>query len=247
MGNTLDKRIQNSKNIDFGDIISKSFDLFKITWVDALLHALITFLVLLPFMLIIYIPLLPIYGGMLGGFGESFRATSFMEETSGMVFFMWIGLIFFISFFIQPIILSVIGNFLQVCKNKDLGLDRSSEGYFNLLKNHFGKLFLLSLASMGISILAILLCFLPILYVVVPLQLLLPVLVFNKSLTVTEIIVASFKLGNKYWLLLFGLIIVSSLLSSLGFLLCGIGVIVTSYYQYIVLYFFYKDSVGFDE
>jgi hypothetical protein len=108
-------------------------------------------------------------------------------------------------------------------------------------------MFLLSLATMGIAILAALLCYLPIFYVMVPLQLFLPVLVFNESLTVSEIIKASFKLGNKYWLMLFGLIIVSSLLASLGILLCGIGIIVTSYYQYIVLYYFYKDSVGFDD
>lgn len=247
MQTSLIDRIENSKNIDFGDILSKSFELFKKTWVEVLLHALITFLVIFPFLLVVYIPLFPIYAGMLTDGGSSYEAQSFVENISGMMLFVWIGVIFFLSFLIQPFILSIAGNFLRVCKNKDLNQEVATDGYFGLLKKHFGKMVLLSLATMGIALLAALLCYLPIFYVMVPLQLFLPVLVFNESMTVSEIIKASFKLGNKYWLMLFGLIIVSSLLASLGILLCGIGIIVTSYYQYIVIYYFYKDSVGFDD
>ncbi len=246
MQTSLNERIENSNNIDFGDILSKSFELFKKTWVEALLHALISFLVIIPFMLIVYVPIFG-FGGMLANMGDSYHMSSFAEGATGLMFFLWIGVIFFLSFLIQPFILSIVGNFLRVCKNKDLDQEVATDGYFGLLKKHFGKMFLLSLATIGIALLAVLLCYLPIFYVMVPLQLFLPVLVFNESLTVSEIIKASFKLGNKYWLMLFGLIIVSSLLASLGILLCGIGIIVTSYYQYIVIYYFYKDSVGFDE
>jgi hypothetical protein len=246
MQTSFNQRVENSKTVDFGDILSKSFELFKKTWVEALIHALVTFLVVIPFLLVVYVPMLG-FGGMLSNMGDSFTASSMMENIGGLMFFTWIGLIFFLSFLIQPFILSITGNFLRICKNKDLHQEVVPDGYFGLLKKHYGKMFLLSLATMGIAILAALLCYLPIFYVMVPLQLFLPVLVFNESLTVSEIIKASFKLGNKYWLMLFGLIIVSSLLASLGILLCGIGIIVTSYYQYIVLYYFYKDSVGFDD
>lgn len=247
MQTSLFDRIENSKNIDFGDILSKSFELFKKTWVEALLHSLITFLVILPFLLVIYIPLFPMYAGMLSNMGSSAEVQPFVENISGWMLFVWIIVIFFLSFLIQPFILSIAGNFLRVCKNKDLDQEAVTDGYFGLLKKHFGKMVLLSLATMGIALLAALLCYLPIFYVMVPLQLILPVLAFNESMSVSEIIKASFKLGNKYWLILFGLIIVSSLLASLGILLCGIGIIVTSYYQYIVIYYCYKDSVGFDD
>lgn len=243
---SLNERIENSGDIDFGEILSKSFELFKKTWVDALLHALITFLVIIPVILIVYIPMFG-FGGMLANMGDSINRPFVMESAAGLMFFLWIGMIFFISILIQPFILSIVGNFLKVCKNKDMNRQTRADGYFVLLKKHFGKMFLLSLATMGIVILAVLLCYFPVFYVMVPLQLFLPILVFNEEMSVSEIIKASFKLGNKYWLMLFGLIIVSSLLSSLGILLCGIGIIVTSYYQYIVLYYFYKDSVGFDD
>lgn len=246
MQTSLMERIENSKNVDFGDILSKSFELFKKTWVDALMHALITFLVIIPFMIIVYVPLFPLYAGMLNDGGGPADINSIVQGASAAMLFIWVMVIFLLSFLIQPFILSIVGNFLKVCKNKDLNEAGTSSGYFGLLKMHFGKLLLLSLATTGIALLATLMCYLPIFYVMVPLQLFLPVFVFNESLSASEIVKASFKLGNKYWLLLFGLILVSGLLSSLGILLCGVGVIVTSYYQYIVVYYFYKDAVGFD-
>jgi hypothetical protein len=80
----------------------------------------------------------------------------------------------------------------------------------------------------------------------VPLQLLVAIFAFNPQLSVSEIIRASFKLGNKYWLTLFGLIIISSLIAQLGVLLCLVGVFITAYFIYVPLYLFYRDSVGVD-
>jgi len=67
------------------------------------------------------------------------------------------------------------------------------------------------------------------------------------SQNLSEIIKAAFKLGNKFWLIIFGLVILSSIIAQVGIILCGIGLVVTAYFVHIVMYYLYKDTVGFDE
>ena len=62
-----------------------------------------------------------------------------------------------------------------------------------------------------------------------------------------EIVKASFQLGNKNWLVIFGLIIVMGIVAELGIILCGIGLLFTAMLSKIPLYFIYKDGVGFKE
>ena len=99
---------------------------------------------------------------------------------------------------------------------------------------------------MGIALLASLLCYLPLLYVIVPLQLLIPLYAFNRETSASELINSSFKLGNKYWLTVFGLIIISQFLAQLGVILCFIGLFFTVNFVHVPIYLFYKDSLGFD-
>jgi len=237
------QRIANASALDFGGILSKSFELFKKVWVQALLTGIVTILVALPFILVIYIPFVPYFIEAVSSGGGS----DFMEDVPFNVIFGWIALIFLISFLLQPFILSIHGNFLHICKNADFDNGTEGPGYFHLVKTHFVKLLLLSLATTGIALFAALLCYFPLFYVLVPIQLFLPMVVFNENLSVSEIVKLAFKLGNKFWLMIFGLMIVSGLLASItGLLLCGIGAIVTSFYQNIVVYYIYKDSIGFD-
>ena len=63
-----------------------------------------------------------------------------------------------------------------------------------------------------------------------------------------KIVKASFKLGNKKWLLTFGLLFVSGLLAEIvGLLMCGIGILFTVAFVYHPTYLIYKDVIGFDE
>lgn len=71
---------------------------------------------------------------------------------------------------------------------------------------------------------------------------------FNPELSTSEIVKAGFKLGNKKWLLTFGLIIISGLIAEIiGLLMCCVGIFVTASFAYLPAYFIYKESVGFDE
>ena len=124
---------------------------------------------------------------------------------------------------------------------------RRNRQRFDDLKGNFGKLLALTLMTFGIAMLAALLCYLPLFYALVPLNLLLPIYAFNPDMSASDIVRAGFKLGNRFWLTAFGLIIVGSIIASLGAIICGIGIIATSFFSQIVLYYFYKDTVGFED
>ena len=94
---------------------------------------------------------------------------------------------------------------------------------------------------------ASLLCFLPAIYVAVPLQVAVVIRAFNPHLSIGDLYKVAFELGNKKWFLIFGLIIVATLLAFVGFLACGIGILFTAAFVYIPIYIVYKDVIGFTE
>ena len=247
MKTTIFQKIENSSKPDFGDIFTKSFDLFQKLLMEAVKHGLVSLLVVIPFILIVYVPIMPMYIELLMNSGDPYYTPSAFEDLSIIMVIGWVIAVFFISFLLQMVMLSINAHFYKVCKNMDLGTDEPTGDYFDLLKNNFGKLLVLSLATFGIALLATLLCYLPIFYVLVPLQIILPVLTFNEKLSVSEIISAAFKLGNKYWLIGFGLFILASIIAQVGIIACGIGLVITAYFVHVVVYYFYKDSVGFDD
>lgn len=107
---------------------------------------------------------------------------------------------------------------------------------------------MLMIVSILISIPAIILCYIPFIYVIVPMSYFAFFFAFNPELSVGDIVKASFGLGNKKWLLSFGLLIVTSILSQIvGLLLCVIGVLFTAAFIYHPTYLIYKHVVGFDE
>ena len=119
---------------------------------------------------------------------------------------------------------------------------------FYYFKNPFlGRAFILVLAIILISTVAMLFFVLPIFYVMVPIVLINVIFAFNVELSAGDIIKASFNLGTKKWLITFGLYIVCSVLAGIvGFLLCGIGSIITAPFVYHPIYFIYKKAVGFE-
>ena len=82
----------------------------------------------------------------------------------------------------------------------------------------------------------------------VPIALMNAIFDFNPELSTSEIVKAGFRLGNKKWLLTFGLMIVCGFLAGIvGILMCCIGIYITTSFSYLPIYFIYKDSVGFDK
>ncbi|MDO6596159.1 hypothetical protein Q4512_04480 [Oceanihabitans sp. 2_MG-2023] len=236
----FESKVQNAKALDFGDIFNKSIELFKKVWVQGLIMMLLTMLIMLPFYFIMYLPL--IGAGIMD-------PTSF--ESGDPNFFIMIP--FFLLMLVFGVVAGVIGfgmraGFYRICKMKDLN-ELGKEDYFYYFKRpYLGKLIKLSLAIVGISFVAILLCYLPFFYVIVPITLMNLIFAFNPEQSVSEIIKSGFALGNKKWFITFGLVIVSSILASIvGMIMCFVGIFVTTSFAYIPAYYIYKDVIGFEE
>lgn len=237
---TLFEKIENAKTLDFGDVFSESIELFKKVWVQGLVMLLLIMVILVPFYLIMYLPLI----------GAGLLASSETYFGDGFSMMLMIPFFFFISIFsfvAMVISFGMKASFYRICKYKDLNIAGSDDYFYYLKRPYLGKVIVLSLITFGISILATLLFIFPLLYVMVPVTLINVIFAFNPDLSALEIVKAGFKLGNKKWLLTFGLIIVSSFLSqTIGMMLCVIGIFVTTSFSYIPAYFIYKGAIGFE-
>lgn len=239
----LQLKIQNAKDLDFGTIFSQSIELFKKTWVQGLVMLLITMLLMLPFYVIMYIPLIA-----MGIFDPEAMQQNNSPEEMLMYMLPFYLMLFVFSFFIMIIAFGMKASFYRICKAKDFNEATSDDYFYFFKKPYLGKTIKLSLASAGITLLAALLCYFPVIYVAVPITLVNVIYAFNPDLTISNIIKLGFELGNKKWLITFGLIIVAGMLAQFaGLMLCGIGVLATASFAYLPPYFIYKEVIGFDE
>ena len=239
----LQLKIQNAKDLDFGTIFSQSIELFKKTWVQGLVMLLITMLLMLPFYIIMYIPLIA-----MGIFDPEAMQQNNSPEDMLMYMLPFYLMLFVFSFFIMIIAFGMKASFYRICKAKDFNEATADDYFYFFKKPYLGKTIKLSLASAGITLIAALLCYFPVIYVAVPITLVNVIYAFNPDLTISNIIKLGFELGNKKWLITFGLIIVAGMLAQFaGLMLCGIGVLVTASFAYLPPYFIYKEVIGFDE
>ena len=237
----LQSRIQNAKSLDFGTIFNQSIELFKKVWVQGLIVVVLTMALMIPFYLLMYIPMVAM--GIMDP--ES------MQQSSDANF----GMIIFFNLFqlVIGFIATVIGfgfkaAFYRICKNKDLDLVGSDDYFYFFKKPYLGKVIKLAAISYGIAVIAMLLCVLPIIYAVVPIAFINVIFAFNPDLSESNIVKASFDIGNKKWGITFGLMLVAGILAGIvGLLLCVIGIFVTSAFSYIPLYFIYKEAIGFGD
>ncbi|AUC83550.1 hypothetical protein [Lacinutrix sp. Bg11-31] len=241
----IEKKIEANKVLDFGTIFNKSIELFKKSWMHGLSLQLVAFVIIIPFILIFYIPFVM---AIVANSENGQMNPDDMSVLLGGFSILYMGV-----FIIGILLLSVVTVAMRAAFFKDLAsIDRGETVSFKSLFYFFKtpyltNISLLMLASMAISIVAMLLCYLPLFYVMVPMSFFIVIFAFNPELTVSEIIKLSFKLGHKKWLITFGLVMVSSLLASMvGMLLCGIGIIVTAAFADHPLYFIYKEVIGED-
>lgn len=242
------RRIQNAKDLDFGTIFNQSIELFKKTWVQGFVTLLLNMVLAIPVMMVIYIPLL------MFGLADSFTSTYDPYSTySSPEISPIAGIVMFVLYLFAMVAMSIIGlglkaGFYRICKLKDLDQMGKEDYFYFFKKPYLGKTINLGLAYVGITLAAALLCFLPLIYALVPLTYMFIVYAFNPDKTVSEIIKISFDLGNRKWLLTFGLMIVSGFLAGIvGMLMCFVGIYVTMSFTFLPPYLIYKDVVGFDD
>ncbi|APY10300.1 hypothetical protein BWZ22_03195 [Seonamhaeicola sp. S2-3] len=244
--NVLIEKISTAKDLDFGNIFSNSIELFKKTWLQGFLLQLFTVIVMLPLIIVFYVPFIgAIIAQQESGYGDTQAFDSLFAGMSILyILFVIVGVLV-----LGAISVALNAGFYRIMRKLDHDEQVSTSDFFYFVKGKYlSKTFVLMLISIGIGVVAALLCYLPILYVMVPLSLFAIVFAFNPELSVGEIVKVSFKLGNKKWLLIFGLLIVSGLLAEIvGLLSCGIGILFTAAFPYHPIYMVYKEVIGFDE
>lgn len=233
------KRIEEKGLLDFGSIFSNSIELFKKVWVQGFITLLLTFVCILPFYILIYIPLIA------AGISDPE-----MLQHDEMPVPVAIGMIFTMPIFligVMTVSLALMAAFLRICMVKDLNKQDNDDYFFYFKNGRLRKLFTLSVIYCGVILLGMLTCGLGLIYAVVPLSLVPAFLAFNEELSAMEIVKASFRLGNKNWLVIFGLIIVMGIVAELGIILCFVGILFTAMLAKIPVYFMYKQGVGFSD
>jgi len=241
--NTLREKINNAKALDFGTIFSESIELFKKTWLQGFLLQIFTIIVMLPLIIILYVPLITMLIAQ-NGYSDSSTYSEFFAGMSILyILFIIVGILV-----LGAVSLALNAAFFRIMKKLDYGEQVTTSDFFYFLNGKYlSKTFLIMLVSILIAIPSALMCYIPLIYMIVPLSFFTLIFAFNSDMSVSDIVSVSFKIGHKKWLLAFGLIIVSSLLSQIvGMLLCGIGLLITAPFVYHPIYLIYKSVIGFD-
>lgn len=235
----LTQHINTKPDLEFGTIFSRSIELFKKVWLQGFIILLLTFVVILPFYIVLYIPMFAL--------GITDPEALQHGELPPMAAIALAILMPVFSIGVTTFALALNASFLKICKEKDLE-DFTSDDYFYYFKEgRLGKVFILALYTFGLSILGVLACGVGVFYVMVPISLIPAFLAFSNHLSPLEMVKASFTLGNKNWLVIFGLVIISAFVAQLGFILCCVGVLFTAMLGKVPVYYMYKDGVGFGE
>src|SRR5690606_32766726 len=244
--NFLLTKINSAKELDFGTIFSQSIELFKKTWIQGLVMLLLTMVLMIPFYVLMYLPMLAL--GLSSPEYMDMGPRDARDDFNLILFILFGLMILVVVFFVMVIGFGLKSAFFRICKIKDFNGATSDDYFYFFKKPYLGKTIKLAAITFGISMLAALLCFFPLLYVMIPIALINVVYAFNPDMTTSEIVKVSFALGNKKWLITFGLIIITGILAQIvGLMMCFVGVFVTASFVYLPLYFIYKETIGFNE
>jgi len=244
--NYLQQKIQNAKDLDFGTVFNQAIELYKKVWVQGLLLQVFALLIMMPFILMFYVP-------FINEIMEQSRTGNVDPEALNSMMFgdspMYILVFYLVVFALSAIYALLYDGFYRVVRSMDSGEEAKTSDFFYFFKGkYFGKGFLLMILASLISGVAVMLCILPVFYVMVPIMFFIPIFAYNPDLSIGDIISLSFSLGNKKWLLTFGLVIVSGIIVYiLSIITCGIGILFLAAFIYLPIYIIYKEVVGFGE
>ncbi|MBW8199833.1 hypothetical protein [Flagellimonas abyssi] len=233
---SLSERIQQSAQVEFGSVFNNSVELFKKVWLQGFITLILTFAAILPFYLLIYLPMIAM------GISDP----DIFEQQEIPPLFAGLMTLVMPLFVIGVMTIGICLNaaFLRICRKYDLNESGKDDYFYYFKREYLSKALIISLIMVGLSFLGVLACGLGIIYLMVPMSLFPAFFAFDRELTALEVVKASFALGNKNWLMIFLLILVSGLVGQLGAILCLVGVLFTAMFSKIPIYFIHKDAVG---
>lgn len=233
--NRLLYKVEHAKPLEFNDIFSNVIELFKKVWLKGFLMVLILVGFTLGVNMVFSI------------IGLAPNVLFFRGEEQSLTWFFIYSILQGIpqTILVSTLTLALVSAFYRMCIQYDANAPAVDDYFYFLKKEYFSKLFMLGIIYTGIATVAQLMLFIPYIYVAVPLGYIAIVFVNNPELSEMEIVKASFKLGNKKWLISFGTLLVAGFLGFLGVLACGIGVLFTISIVYLPTFVIYKEVVGF--
>lgn len=241
----IKSRINNAPALDFGDIFNKTIELFKKSWMYGLLLQLLILIITLPFIVVLYGPLMVSF--IAQSKNGHFNPDMFGSLFAGFTAFYLI--VFFLGIMAAAVFqLALHAAFFRIIRAIDEDRDVKASDLFYFLKGkYFGGVTLLMIATLIVSLIAALLCYVPLIYAIIPISFFTIVYAFNPEMSIGDIVSISFNLGTKKWLISFGLFVVVYLLVVfITILTCGLGSLFLSPFVYLPLYFVYKEVIGFD-
>lgn len=239
-------RINRAKNVDFGDVINNSIDLFKIIWVQGLLMCLMFVATVFVLEILFFIPLS--FFGFFSAFFTSESLPGFLVELYIVTFLVLLILFLVFVFLVSTLSVALIGGLFIIFKKADHGEHYSVNDFFTLLRrDKIVKTFKVALVQFGISLIFVLMYYFPFVYAMIPVSYFVIIYAYNHELTTSEIVKLSFDIGNKFWVQTFLLRLVAGFVALLGVLFCGIGVLATFAFILIPQYFIYKQTIGFED
>jgi len=210
--NSLLYKIEHAKPLTFSDIIERVVELYKKVWLKGvfMMLILVAFAVVISFVFSV-IGLAPnnMFVVNEGVWGLSKLYMSGIVQSVPQ------------TILTSALTLAFVSAFYKMCMQLDNNTPLVIDDYFYFLKKeYFSKLLMLGIIHTGIATVAQFMLFIPYIYVVVPLAYFAIIFANNPELSEMEIVKASFKLGNKKWLLSFGTLLVTGILGMHVVLVC---------------------------
>lgn len=139
------------------------------------------------------------------------------------------------------------GGFLLVCREMDKTGSASASTLFEGFKPiYWANLIVLAFVYFVLSKIGTMLFLIPGIYIWVAAVLGCPFVMFQRK-SGLEALKSSVNLINRDWFKVFQILLVATLFGWLGYLLCGIGRIVTYPFVFVTVYMLYKHIVGFQD
>lgn len=235
---SIHRKIAERPPLIFGTIFSETIELFKKVWLQGFITLLLVFATILPFYVMVYIPMIAM------GITDPDMLRNEDPPLMVVISLSVIMPIVYIGVFAFAMALNAA--FLRMCRQKNLNETGDGDYFYFFKHGRLGKILVVSLVTLGLSVVGMMTCGIALIYFVVPISLFPAFLAFREDLSAMEVVKASFALGNKNWLVIFGLIIIVSLIAELGVLLCCVGILFTAMLSKVPTYFMFKHGVGFE-
>jgi uncharacterized membrane protein len=214
--------------LDFGGCISGAIDLLKNNFMLCISGAVLIFLVTI----LINAPNL-CFGLIKGMVGDNWLSTSLsvlIQAVTSIVGFAICG----------PLYGGTYGFFLKILRGESA---TATDVFAGFKQQHFQQLVLCGVVMGVISFIGLLLCVLPGIYFIVA-YVFAPVLVIDRGMPFWDAMELSRQTVTKNWFLFASLLLVLSLMSAAGVLLCFIGLVVTMPLLYSGLMIAYRQVFG---